>query len=533
MAKVNKSHSPYNFIGLDNFILDRYKDDSERIYHDKYYEDLNTGYIDYDIETITPLHISQCKMSSEKSDDKKSKNFKDDKDNKVNMLFKNPEGKYVIPANTIRGMTRFNASIFSFSSVINEKINKYEIANRKFYYRTYASKDRGMSKWYMNKVGQKTTIVNGYKSTVLEKVEAGYIRKQMDGYVITPAVKLGNKSYASIHELVLRKKGVRGISYLYEDGLEKEDYKKAYVLRKKRIHKYSPYIKEIRYNTNGEKPSIDANGKYKGYLANSNYIDGKVHHYLIFEEDKNSISIEVTKEQAELYKDDLEYTQKLNAAKSIKSKFEYYALPKEGEVKPIFYVKENEQLIFGFTPYLRLPADGDIYDGVPESHRNYTGTDFVDSIFGTHAFRSKVSFIDAICNSPTPKISNYKMVLGEPKASWYKGYLKQRKDGELESYCTDDYKIRGRKIYWMKESADIEAMKLSLPRAGKIDRISTEMECYNEKTNFLGRIRFENLSDEELGLLLYSLKQGDTEGLFNLGMGKPYGLGNAKFLLVA
>ena len=120
------------------------------------------------------------------------------------------------------------------------------------------------------------------------------------------------------------------------------------------------------------------------------------------------------------------------------------------------------------------------------------------------------------------------MVLGEPKASWYKGYLKQRKDGELESYCTDDYKIRGRKIYWMKESADIEAMKLSLPRAGKIDRISTEMECYNEKTNFLGRIRFENLSDEELGLLLYSLKQGDTEGLFNLGMGKPYGLGKCK-----
>ena len=119
------------------------------------------------------------------------------------------------------------------------------------------------------------------------------------------------------------------------------------------------------------------------------------------------------------------------------------------------------------------------------------------------------------------------MVLGEPKASWYKGYLKQRKDGELESYCTDDYKIRGRKIYWMKESADIEAMKLSLPRAGKIDRISTEWSV-TMKNKLLGRIRFENLSDEELGLLLYSLKQGDTEGLFNLGMGKPYGLGKCK-----
>ena len=78
MAKVNKSHSPYNFIGLDNFILDRYKDDSERIYHDKYYEDLNTGYIDYDNDYNT-LHISQCKMSSE-NQMTKVKNFKDDKE---------------------------------------------------------------------------------------------------------------------------------------------------------------------------------------------------------------------------------------------------------------------------------------------------------------------------------------------------------------------------------------------------------------------------------------------------------------------
>ena len=73
---------------MDNFILDRYKDD-ERIYHDKYYEDLNTGYIDYDIETITPLHISQCEWY-EKSDDKSQKTSKMIKD-KVNRLFKNPK----------------------------------------------------------------------------------------------------------------------------------------------------------------------------------------------------------------------------------------------------------------------------------------------------------------------------------------------------------------------------------------------------------------------------------------------------------
>jgi len=45
------------------------------------------------------------------------------------------------------------------------------------------------------------------------------------------------------------------------------------------------------------------------------------------------------------------------------------------------------------------------------------------------------------------------------------------------------------------------------------------MKCYAENTKFIGKVKFENLTDEELGLLIYSLKQGDTEGYFNLGKG--------------
>ena len=88
----------------------------------------------------------------------------------------------------------------------------------------------------------------------------------------------------------------------------------------------------------------------------------------------------------------MKYTHKQNAnSKKAKKAFEYYELPNR-EVKPVFFVKENNNLFFGFTPYLRLPADGDIYDGIPETHRNYKGRDFVDSIFGWLDFRTKVSF---------------------------------------------------------------------------------------------------------------------------------------------
>ncbi len=510
--RVYKSAAPYNFIGLDKFILERCSEENEIMNHDRYCDDLNTGCIKYEIEVLTPLHISSGEENSDK----------------VNLLFKNPQEKYVIPGNTIRGMTRFNASVFSFASVINKSTNKKDIANNRFYYRTFASNDKGMREWYNKKVGFMARTSSGFTYTVLENVEAGYIRKHGNGYTITPAVKLGNKSYTSIHEFELRNKGIRGINYLYQDGLKKEDYKDKNLLLEKKNRNYRPYIKEIRYNTDGNRPIIDINGKYKGCLANSNYIDGKVHHFLIFEEDKNSEVIYVTKEQAELYIDDMKYTHKQNAnSKKAKKAFEYYELPNR-EVKPVFFVKENNNLFFGFTPYLRLPADGDIYDGIPETHRNYKGRDFVDSIFGWLDFRTKVSFLDALCEDPEPFNDIYQMVLGEPKPSWYKGYIKQEKENALESYCSEKYKIRGRKFYWMKDSADTDPMLSSLPGSGKEDRISTKMYCIKEKTKFSGEVRFENLSDEELGLLLYSLKQGDTEGYFSLGMGKPYGLGKCK-----
>lgn len=524
------SMAPYNFIELDKFVLDRCTDENEIINHDRYGFDLNTGYIDYEIETISPLHISRGNLLQEKKDQASTGNSNPAKNE--SLLFKNPEDKYAIPGNTIRGMTRFNASIFSFSSVINQKIKKKDIVNQRFYYRTYASSDKAIREWYKNKVGLKVVRQGKFTHTILEKVEAGYIRKHKDGYIIIPAVKVGGRSYAPIHEYDLRKNHITGINYLYNDSkfeLKKEDYKNKEEIARRRNKDFKPYAAVVNYNTDGKRAFVDKNGKFAGYLVNSSYIRGKVHHYLIFKEDKNNEGIFVSKGQAELYNDDMKYTQKQNPNSDRANKqYEYYDLPKDGSKKPVFYIKDGDSIIFGFTPYLRLPAEGNIYDGIPETHRNYTGRDFVDSIFGWQEFRTKVSFLDALCISPEVSVEKYKMVLGQPKPSWYKAYIKQDKENELESYCSGNFKIRGRKFYWLKESPDIDAMKSGLPDSGKEDRISTTMHCYKKGTRFSGRVRFDNLSDEELGLLIYSLKQGDTEGYFNIGMGKSYGLGKCR-----
>ena len=88
-----------------------------------------------------------------------------------------------------------------------------------------------------------------------------------------------------------------------------------------------------------DKAQIDSNGKYKGMIANSDYIDGKVYHYLIFEEDKKSAEIIIEKEQAELYEQDLEYTNKLRGKKKV------LCTPRGKEVKPVFYIKDDEGVV--------------------------------------------------------------------------------------------------------------------------------------------------------------------------------------------
>ena len=210
---------------------------------------------------------------------------------------------------------------------------------------------------------------NNYKYTILENVEAGYIRKRGDEYVITPAVKLENKStrqgnkrgrlhsYIPVHEYELRKKNIKGANFLYCKEMKKEDYKKESRKEENINKKYEPYYMDIRYNINGDKPEIDMNGKFKGMLANSNYMNKKVHHYLIFEQDNKSEEIIISKAQAELYMDDLIYTKKMDKdKKEMEKKYKYYALPEKDEVKPVFYIKKDKDVLFGFTPYLRLSA---------------------------------------------------------------------------------------------------------------------------------------------------------------------------------
>jgi len=213
---------------------------------------------------------------------------------------------------------------------------------------------------------------------------------------------------------------------------------------------------------------------------------------------------------------------------------------------PVFYrVNENNDVIsFGHAKYYRVPYNHDVANFV---HSNLNqGIDFAESIFG-YTFKDKSSkekqaagkifFEDALLKSKIDDvfldIATLK-VLGGPKPTTYQHYLKQPPGKKAKNTWSDKKgEIRGYKLYWHRNTSedanddyswkfntddktDYAKMKKVLP--DEIKPIKPEIE-------FFARIRFENLTAEELGCLLSAIKL-PPGCCHKLGMGKPLGLGS-------
>lgn len=170
-------------------------------------------------------------------------------------------------------------------------------------------------------------------------------------------------------------------------------------------------------------------------------------------------------------------------------------------------------------------------------HQDTVTYDYVKSIFGTTennrkmleqdkeikeqefrtAYRSKVSFTDAVLQNEPEYTENYNLILGEPKPSSFYDYIEQR--DEITTYNDDSFNLRGVKQYWLTDSLH------QLPKdTGEKKDIESSFQALKDKSIFVGFIRFQNLSEEELGLLLWSIRLQDNSCM-NIGKAKSYGFG--------
>lgn len=514
----NYSIAPYNFVRFPDKYIYRYESIEDLPAHNTIpkSEDLLNGYIEYTIEAKTPIMISNG-----------------DKEKKDIYFFKDLEGKYAIPANSIRGAIRTNSQILSLSNIVGRK-DKYgrypnsEIEDSRFLFRDVASKGI-LKKQYTKVLGVKG------RPAIARNLKVGYIHKKGNKYFIKPSKKLKeNEMYFKIKEDDLRK--------IIREELE--DINFMYTNREK--DGYQPYYTEISFDYNNQgkakitniyKPRKD---KITGFLLNSNHMRGKLAHYIIPEPDEKQEEFEVDENTIYNYKEDMLRTKKATMEKgkfSVKENYKYYDLPKEGEVKPVFYIHTGDIMNIGFTPNLRVMYKNSVLDGVRVKNRNNHGISYVDSIYGfsnkiyknkndkeeTYDYKSRISFTDVqAINSPkVDEESSITMLLASPSATSYPIYI-QQEDNKLKTYEDVDFSIRGVKQYWLKEYIE-DATEIDAN-----DKMSFQIHPLKEGSKFRGKIYFKNLAKDELGLLLWSIKLAPNSNL-NIGMAKPYGFGRIEF----
>ncbi|MBK9404463.1 MAG: TIGR03986 family CRISPR-associated RAMP protein [Ignavibacteria bacterium] len=231
------------------------------------------------------------------------------------------------------------------------------------------------------------------------------------------------------------------------------------------------------------------------------------------------------------YKNDENRTDRVNLLEKLSSM--------KGGV-PCFYIQWKDEnnttrTTFGHTGMFRLPYRRTIGEHIPDVLKDKKVLDIAEAIFGNETrFSGRIFVEDSFChNSNKSEIligETHPKILSGPKPTTFQHYLTQISEDvrELKHYNPDSEEklsaIRGNKLYWHK--AESEGWK-ETNQVSESDKQHTKINPVRKDTIFTGRIRFDNLSDVELGALLFALDL--PKGcLHKIGMGKPLGLGSIK-----
>jgi CRISPR/Cas system CSM-associated protein Csm3 (group 7 of RAMP superfamily) len=377
-------------------------------------------------------------------------------------------GKLRIPGSSIRGLLRSMVEIVSFG-----KFGSFDDIS--LYFRSF----------------DKTSLSKEYKQFKLTGFKDG-------------------KSSLEIGCGVLKRKGVQ---FLIEDSGKPKQIKKE----ESKI-KIGDNYNEFNFFT------FDTE-----YIVVSGNMQNKKNDWLISKPANGCNQIILSNEDVNNYKNDLNRTDKIDLLKKLKD------VPNG---IPCFYKqwKDDKQVLrttFGHTGMFRIPYKKSIGEHIPSFLTNDKDKDIdiAEAIFGNEKnFSGRVFVEDSFSLNPINSESllgvSHPKILSGPKPTTFQHYLTQisEKEKELKHYNTDSSAIRGNKIYWHKDNEYEWKENDAVPDN---DKQHTKINPVREDTVFTGRIRFENLSDVELGALIFALDL--PEGcLHKIGMGKPLGLGSIR-----
>lgn len=489
MAADKRVRAPYNFIPLSDKILLPYDSVESLPAHDRIDPSLKTGEICVTMVADTPVFVSDG--------DKNDPHF-----------FRGSNGKYMIPGSTIRGMVRENMQILGFGLMRPGE----DLEDIQIYFRDFASasgsRDDPLKKYYCAALGIKQMpMPSGRPKAIPQLVKSGYLKKEKGKYKIYPS----KGSYMLVRR---DHPGVR--CFGTEDARTENVYYRA---EGDRVKEICPAVGEKNGLRRGTllytgKPVRSWNRQTGGLEDHPNHL------YLIPEADWSAQPLTLDEDDVLSYMEDFEKRRNVLGRNR-----NFWNLPLEGREKPVFYVQYEGHVYFGMSRFLRIGYRYPLSCGLPESHKaGMDKLDFPRAILGyvsknSGSYRSRVSFGDFAADGEAYEMPPISMILGEPKPSYYPGYVVGGKH-----YNHEDFRLRGYKQYWLKE---VEATDDN----GK-PRAATTIRPLPRGTKFSGTIRYKNLTEAELGLLLWCLRL--EKGCYqSVGMAKPYGYGRMRLTIDA
>ena len=533
-AKVNEDHearAPYNFIPLPEKVVTLSVNDlpDQGVYH----SDRHTGYIDCELTTSSPMFVRAGLTPEQAKAGKESKDFPE-------FFYLNDKNQPVIPGSSLRGMLRTLAEIVTFSKI--GAVSKTPLVYRS--------------------VGGTTNHDENYRAQMMRSDDKAY--KAGDTKHYTPRIKGGYLAKVGPRDWAIQPAKVfDGTTYAHI-GMEKynleeleqlENCKNAYKI----FIKVGPYqyqkvkggFLENRFSKVIEHDASSRPGLRLATLALSGPMFSKKSEAVIYERDPQAKALSLTDEQIDSYKEQI-------------SKEQQKILGNQGALndgQPVFYLEQNGAVFFfGHARMFRVPYTRAPFDYIPDYARSTDEPqdpdllDFTEAMFGytrkvengkqiqrTYAGRVFCSDAELIADqkdiwvSPDPITPR---ILSGPKPTTFQHYLvqiepnlydveKSRLETRLRDFesPTDETTIRGHKFYWHKGAVSAEEIR----EKGKIsnqDTQHTQIKPLKAGVRFNFRLRFENLSNEELGALMWIFSVAENEDMrLKIGMGKPLGLG--------
>lgn len=502
---LDKDYYPYNFVSLG----DENKAERHSIEKGNF-----SGKIKCSLKNLTPLFIG--------GNEDKERTLVEE----VEECHKTKDGeeyykvtKYVIPASTIKGELRNIIEVLTRSCIKN-------VEDERLIYRAKAFKLKE------KKFGIIKTLPNGKNDGIIEGADVIRIERKLAISKVESLKKIGGKNntkdYEGFYEIYVNKNKVDNYkanpeSYKYDKKIDKE---KDYEIL---IDKIAGCMEKSILWIGTEFPRNGQSTYAKILVPNKKIYKFSAEEYndlkILIEERNNS--------KKPLYVNEIKETEPI-----------------------IFRADRNDRvinLVFSEIPRLRYKCSP--LDLIPPKFRPCTNKEklcFACRLFGTigdnskskennddsksesFAISSRVFIKDALSldtrDEKKEKELDRLRSLGEPHPTLLGFYLKY---GDYDKrYDKGKYEIRGRKFYW-HHTKKIEAGKNWENYRNSIetknhDNTNSKIYFLEPLQKFEFEIDFKDLTEQELGILLYSIEVEEGKSLHKLGKAKAYGFGSCE-----